>query len=297
MRAALVLVCAVLTGCLPTGVSSQSASNGVVSDCSPGVHEGTFAGMPVRVQVPKVAGDPGPLPAVVVLHGAGDDGRFVAKQTHFGKLGRAEGFVTVFPSAPNGEWQLNDKGVAQINDLASSLSCVDHRRIYLTGFSRGSAMTFRVACTGPKREFAAFGGVAFPDYMRRCNSVPPAAWIYFHGLKDGTVSYSDGYVRESGRVTPNARTSMRRWARHNGCGARPRITNIGSDVVLRSYSACRDRAAVDFYTITDGDHQWPFRSRPNAPLLGFGQSWASVGATEQMWKFFTSRSLPPKSGS
>ena len=264
----------------------------VTSNCTPGVHEGTFKGWPVRIQIPDTAVNAVRLPAVIVLHGGGDDGRFAAQQTQFGALGQTKGFISVFPSAPNGEWPLNDRGTRRINSLAASLSCADASRIYLTGFSRGSAMTFRVACTAEPRRFAAFGGVAFPDYFRRCRAAVPAPVIYFHGLKDATVSYTDGYRRASGRTTPGAQEAMRWWAQHNGCRKGPQDTDIGTDVVRSRFASCRKKAAVHFYTITDGDHQWPFRARPNAPLLSSGQSWASVGATEKTWQFFSARSLP-----
>lgn len=290
VRATLVIACAMTAACSQAGVSSTGQGPTVVTDCTPGIHEGSFGGQPVRIRVPRTQPNQGRLPAVIVLHGSGDDGPSVAHQTDFESLGRSEGFITVFPTAPNGQWPLNDQGVAHINDLAASLSCADPARIYLTGFSRGSAMTFRVACTSPTRRFAAFGGVAFPDYLRRCGSAPPTAWIYFHGLKDATVSYTDGYQRPD-RITPPARVAMRRWARHNGCAKQPVVTSIGADVVLRSYRACVKKSAIKFYTITDGDHQWPFQARPNAPLLDSGQSWAGVGATDQMWKFFARRSL------
>lgn len=301
MRAKSALLAIVaLAGCQSPGVSPASSppvetktavqsQTGALS-CDVGTRDLSVGSTKVRMHVPSAAQPPGGLPMVMVLHGSTDDGPVVQSQTQFDEVADAQGFVTLYPSAEDGDWPLSDAGVQQINDVASSVECADPSRIYLAGFSRGSAMAFRVACTQP-RLFAAFGGVAFADHIPGCSTSPPAPWIYFHGKKDQTVSYQDGVLRESGRRTPSAKSAMRWWGRHNGCQSGPTRRSIGSDTVLRVWTSCRRDADVHFYTLTKGDHQWPFAARPNAPMLQPGQSWAAVGATDEMWDFFSDRSL------
>ena len=105
------------------------------------------------------------------------------------------------------------------------------------------------------------------------------------------MSFQKGYRFSNGRQTLPASAAIRKWAAHNQCRTSARRA-IGDDTVLRSWRACRNRAGVDFYAIKSGDHQWPFKSVPNGPLLKSGQSWASVGATEVMWRFFRKHRLP-----
>ena len=270
--------------------ASAATTTSVLRDCAPGTHRGTFEGRPVRTHIPEAAG--ARPPAVVVLHGADDSGDYVADQTKMDGTGERDGFITVYPTQPSGLWTLTNTSAGYLNDLARNLACADTDRVYLAGFSRGSAMVFNVACAPGPRAYAAFGGVAFPDFRPRCRAAQPAPIVYLHGDADDTVSYSAGYRLSTGRQTLGARTVMRKWAGHNACRRGPDRTRIGNDVLLRSWSRCRKRAAVDFYTILDGGHQWPFRAIPDAPLLEPGQSWSAVGADEVMWDFFSSRTLP-----
>ena len=270
--------------------STPTETASVLRDCSPGTYSTQFEGLPVRVHIPQTA-EAGAVPAVVVLHGAGDDGEFVAGQTEMDTAGEANGFMTVYPTDPDGLWSLTKTGSAQLNRLADNLGCADPRRVYLSGFSRGSAMVFNVACAPGARSYAAFGGVAFPDFRPKCRRSRPAPIVYLHGTADQTVSFDSGYRLSTGRQAPAPKVAMRKWAKHNDCRSGPKRTRIGDDVLLRAWSTCAKRAAVHFYTIRGGGHQWPFKAIPDAPLLKPGQSWAAVGADEVMWRFFATRSL------
>jgi polyhydroxybutyrate depolymerase len=256
--------------------------------CSPGTYNATFRDHRVRVHIP--VGASGRLPAVILLHGAGDTGPFLQKQSGMDAVADRQSFITVYPTAPSGDWPLTASGTGFVNALADQLPCALRNRTYLTGFSRGSAMTFHVACSSQPRRFAAFGGVAFPDFGRRCRRAAPAPWIYFHGSKDMTINYRKGYYLPSGRQTPGARQAMRKWAKHNRCAAGPKVARYG-DVTLRTWRRCAAGADIRFYTIRDGDHQWPFKARPDAGWLTPGQSWAAVGASQAMWRFFSRHTL------
>mgnify|MGYP000022203270 CR=1 FL=1 len=290
--ALLVASCAAAPADVPTAqtTSSTTTAAAVLTDCDAGTHRGEFEGRPVRTHVPE--GTRGAAPVVVVLHGADDSGAVVARQTQMDRVGEREGFITVYPTEPSGLWSLTGKGAAYLNRLAGDLACADPDRVYLAGFSRGSAMVFTVACAPGPRAYAAFGGVAFPDFRRACREALPAPIVYLQGDADDVVSYSAGYRLSTGRQAPGAQVAMRKWARHNRCRKGPERTRIGDDVLLRAWSKCRTRAAVHFYTIKGGGHQWPFRAIPDAPLLAPGQSWAAVGADEVLWEFFSTRSLP-----
>lgn len=269
--------------------SAQISANTALRTCQPGTWDSTMSGLPVRVHIPR--GARMPLPAVIVLHGAGDTGPGVQKQSGMDTVADRNGFMTVYPTQPSGQWPLTEDGTRAINTLVDGLPCADPRRRYLTGFSRGSAMTFRVACSTQPRRFAAFGGVAFADYRSACGRSKPAAWVYLHGSNDQTVSYQQGFTLRSGRTTAPTRSAMRSWARHNNCRVGPQVRHVG-DTTLRRWTRCSGSARVDFYTIRGGDHQWPFEARPNAAQLAPGQSWASVGASKVMWRFFEKRRLP-----
>ena len=90
-------------------------------------------GLPVRIVVPKSATVP--APAVMVLHGGGEDGPKVQTQSEMdAKRGsRDSSPPTRVPLKASGT---TPGGVAQLNGIADSLNCVDGQRLYLAGFSR-----------------------------------------------------------------------------------------------------------------------------------------------------------------
>ena len=234
----------------------------------------------------------GRVPVVVVLHGADAKGRTIRAVSQFNDEARAEGFAVMYPNAPGGQWRMRSNAqIGAINSLPHALRCANRKRAYLTGFSMGSAMTFQVACSAQRRAFAAFGGVAYANYSKLCSGAPPAPWVYLHGTADQTVPFQGGDRMYPGHLMPPAPLSMKRWAGHNGCQRQFAARTIGSNAVFTRWSSCRERADVHFYALLGNDHQWPFKERPNAALLKPGQSWAGVGATDVMWRFFRTRSL------
>ena len=285
------LIAALAAGCSGGTTTGAESAGSVPTECAPGQTDAQVNGLPVRIVVPKSATVP--APAVMVLHGGGEDGPKVQTQSEMDAQGEESGFITVYPSSPEGKWNYSAEGVAQINGIADSLNCVDGQRLYLAGFSRGSLMTTEVACSSDPRRFAAFGGVSLTDYQSECDAAPAAPWVYLHGTKDSVVSYRRPHdIVGTDWSTLPPRQSMLRWAEHNQCATGPTVSRIGSNAVLRRWTDCQEQADVDFYTLVGGDHQWPFEERPNAPMLKYGQSWAGVGATEVMWAFFESRRLP-----
>ena len=145
-----------------TQTSVAATASASLADCQPGTRDLSFAEHPVRVHLPPTVD--AALPAVVVLHGAGDSGPSVQTQTAFDDEADRRGFMTVYPSAPSGQWALNRSGVSFLEDLAGALGCADPDRMYLAGFSRGSAMAFVVACLSQQPVYAAYGGVALADW-------------------------------------------------------------------------------------------------------------------------------------
>lgn len=261
-----------------------------VTDCRPGLKTVTIDGMRIRTYIPPGATST-ELPTVMLLHGADSTGQAIREVTQLDQTAEANGFMAVYPDAPGGSWSLTRAGAARLTTATTKLACTDANRIYLAGFSRGSAMAFNVACSASHEVFAAYGGVSMADFRKRCVDAAPAAIVYLHGTKDQTVGYFTGYRLAGGRQTPSSPQAMRAWARHNRCESPPALTRIGEDVLLKTWRRCTDNSAIEFFTVRGGDHQWPFASRPNAPLLEPGQSWASVGANEVMWDFFGRHSL------
>src|SRR5947209_13952862 len=120
------------------------------------------------VHSPPPAG--GPLPAVVMLHGAGGSGAWAEWETGWSAKADREGFLVVYPEAlpPRPDkaskfltnpQRWNDgslRGTAHptpdddafLRELLARLAAhpgIDASRVYVTGFSNGAGMAFRLA--------------------------------------------------------------------------------------------------------------------------------------------------------
>ena len=103
----------------------------------------------------------GRLPLVVVLHGAGGNGRRMAAGTGFSAEADRRGFVAVYPDGIDGGW--NDARAADgaddvafvramLDTLAGELR-TDPDRVYAAGISNGAMFTHRLACDLPGERY------------------------------------------------------------------------------------------------------------------------------------------------
>lgn len=241
-----------------------------------------------------------PLPLVMAFHGRGSNASQQLLLTSFDTSSDKNNFILVLPNAIKGQWDLPvipgraTSDTTLVSELSTALSqrlCVDKSRMYASGMSLGSAMTFALACA-PKQSFAAFGGVGASFYRPVCNAAPPAPIIYFHGTADPVVPYEGGKVAGSparsitARVTA-ANQNMADWANHNGCPPTPNVSDLG-DTTRTVWSGCKNNASVDFYRINGGGHTWPGANQLVADFTekSLGKTTQTVDATELMWSFF-----------
>src|SRR5438093_13438402 len=120
----------------------------------------------------------GSLPLVMMLHGAGGSADFAAEETGWSQLADSEGFAVVYPEGlaarrdktakfltnpqewndGSGRGRQDDVGflTAVIDDLGD---LIDPSRVYVTGFSNGAGMVFRLAAERTDR-LAAIAPVA-----------------------------------------------------------------------------------------------------------------------------------------
>ena len=101
----------------------------------------------------------GPSPLIIALHGIGGSGENFANSRLFEALAEREGFVTVYPTAIEGQWNygrplirpmpmaggetVDDVGfLRQLIDNLIERKIADPARIYVMGVSRGGMMAF-----------------------------------------------------------------------------------------------------------------------------------------------------------
>jgi polyhydroxybutyrate depolymerase len=211
-------------------------------------HEGTTR--PYALHVPDGYDGLVPTPLVVSLHGFGSNAARHAQASGLDPLSEMEGFVTLYPEGFAGSWNaggccgaatvagLDDVGyvIRAVRD-ASSMLCIDHERIYLTGTDNGGTMAWRMACEASE-VFAAVAVISgeLPDIL--CMPARPVSVIAFHAAFGGEIPWE------------SAEESFTTWASLSDCpGAPLRANSSGS--FCDSFEACSSGAGLSFCTVDD----------------------------------------------
>jgi polyhydroxybutyrate depolymerase len=227
----------------------------------------------------------------LTLHGRGSNAQEQLLLTGFEQMSEEGRFLVVAPNAVGGRWDVTGtRDVRFLEQVLAKVPCADPKRVYASGMSMGSAMTFALACA-PERRFAAFGGVALTAYEPVCDAAAPAPLIYFHGTADPIVPFEGGVPQGESVTLPPVPAAMRQWAAHNGC-TRSTVERT-KDVTAREWAECAENADVDYYRVRGGGHTWP-GTEPfiaNAIEQTLGRTTQTVDATRLMWTFFQNYSL------
>lgn len=291
-RILLVLLAGVLmAGCSST--AGDSATPTEVPPCDPGppgTREVQVGNRSFLLHVPTDFRNPSPV--VFTFHGRGSNAQQQLLLTGFEQVAQEGRFLVVAPEATNGRWDLTGGDSDYLQAVVDAVPCADSSRLYASGMSMGSGMTFVQACD-PQRRFAAFGGVALTGFQPQCQTAPPAPIIYFHGTKDQVVPFEGGPPDGEDVVLEPVPAVMREWARHNGC-TQTSTEKVGEDVTLREWTSCQAEADVEYYRVRGGGHTWPGAAEFIADAIesNLGKTTQSVDASRLMWEFFEGYTLP-----
>jgi len=152
-------------------------------------------------------------PLLVLLHGGGGTGKGVPRLTRggFEKLADRNGAILAYPEAVDKNWndyradksrksqRENIDDVAFLTAMADEISLkypVDPARVYASGISNGSMMSYTLACRASDR-FAAIAPVAgaMPENLAAaCSPSRPVPVLIISGTKDKLVHWEGGYV-------------------------------------------------------------------------------------------------------
>jgi polyhydroxybutyrate depolymerase len=300
------------------------------------VHSGGLT-RPVLVFIPPAAGAHAALPLVFDLHGSGGNGEQQARSTRLSDVGAKHGFVVAnptggvsFPAEPEKHYwnipgvPLFGAGATPANapddvqfisdtiDQISASTCIDARRVYVTGMSGGGRMSSLLGCKLSQR-FAAIAPVAglraglpskddpYRPQAESCRPQRPMPIVTFHGTDDQTNRYDgDGGPRWGYSIA----VALHRWVELDQCRDLPDSQKVAPHVTLLRYTQCAGGAEIWFYkTELPGDqgggHAWPGGAippamlAPNAPRgLRANIPGTEINASELMWQFFSRHVLP-----
>ena len=306
-----------LCGCHVSSVGAQETLT--IKSVSPGTHPFTIMVKGVErrylLHVPPTYTPAKKWPLVVMFHGGGGTAKFAMRETGWAEKADKEGFLAVFPEGTSPDatrparfrdnaqtWNDGSKrpnigavkrGVADVEFVAMMIadlmlrSSVDERRIYVTGFSNGASMAFRVA-----RELspliAAAAPVAGADWLDDKTPERPVPLLYITGTADPLNPIGGGEIRIGPKVfgtKPTIQEMIGKWVKMLGCSDETRVVYTKDGVTGIAYGLPGEAAKVMLFTIEAHGHHWP-GGKSALPESLTGRNTAKMKATDVIWEFF-----------
>jgi polyhydroxybutyrate depolymerase len=228
-----------------------------------------------------------PQALVVAYHGYSWSAAQMEHTSHLDSEGDKVGFVLALPQGVDdppswnaGVGAFGPTGDADdvqfTRDLLTYLSknyCVDMQRVYITGFSLGSGMAYRIACT-LTNQIAAVATVSGAYYSAGgCNATRALPVMEIHGFADPSAPY-DGWPERKMIGVPEY---LHLWQQIDQCSTNSRVILRTNEVTGTQWSQCAAHTEVVHYRIEHGVHSWP-----NPSVLD---------ADKIIWQFFQQFSL------
>jgi polyhydroxybutyrate depolymerase len=204
------------------------------------------------------------IPLVVALHGRPSSAEELRRTSALDATADANAFLLAYPDALDGSWNAleccdgaDDVGflTALVGELVRSWN-VDPDRVYVTGFSNGASMTYRLA-------------VEASDIVA---AIAPVSGGFYGGPADTDPGYRPrrpipvlSVVGDQDRYLNAFRAGRERWLRNLQCTPSEATPD-------RTSARCADGSEVVDYTVAGMDHRWPARE--------------DIDANALMWTFF-----------
>lgn len=258
-----------------------------------------------------------PRALVLALHGGGGDGRQMERYTRLNQTAAAHGFIVVYPSAVEGNWN-DGRGMefikaqkdnvddvkflrAVVDQIAGEVQ-VDRGRVFATGISNGGFMSHRLATEASDLVAAVapvVGGMA-PAMHEKFRPAHPVSILLIQGDADPLVPIAGGDVRafgkSRGKTVPIA-DALAKYVERNANPGEPAVTtqdakpDDGTTVELRKYADGPGGVKTHYCLVKQGGHTWPGRPL-YLPEAIIGKASQEFSASEWIWEFFSS--CPPR---
>lgn len=270
------------------------------------------------VHVPASYKPQTPSAVVIMLHGGGGTGRAALWETGWADKSDKEGFVAVFPNAmardparpshfsrnpqlwndgsdrfyPGQKAPDDVRFIAALLDDLSARFSVDEKRIFVTGFSNGASMSFRVGAELSQR-IAAIAPVAGALWFEVPAVRPPVSLCYITGTADPLNLIEGGVPKLAtgasdkvrAKPKPPVRDSILKWVRAIGCPAEPATTTDANGVRTETYASGKGGAEAVYIAVEGLGHTWA-GGRSILPEIMVGKTSNKINATDVIWGFF-----------
>ncbi|HEU4698853.1 MAG TPA: PHB depolymerase family esterase [Gemmatimonadales bacterium] len=297
-----------------------------IAPATPGTHPLTLAlGGTMRqalVHVPPGlagSGATAPVPLVCMLHGAGATAELALRNTGWAALADTERFIALFPEGTprhadrpptfrlnpqtwndgSGRGHVARRGIDDVGFVAALLDAVgrtlpvDPARVYVTGFSNGAGLAYRVGAELAGR-VAAVAAVAGHCWLESPRPARPVPLLAIYGAQDPLNPPAGGEIATPwghAEYHPPVARSVERWAAGIGCVADPVVVQDAADVRLVAWPRCPGGAEVLLCMVGDMGHVWPGGQRLLPERL-IGPASRRLDGTRFIWDFFRRHALP-----
>jgi len=266
-----------------------------------------------------------PAPLVIMLHGFGGTGLNAAKETGWSDKADKESFLVAYPEATRPDNSVpqsfrknpqawNDGSgrfhaarqdvddVAFLNEVIDAISekhAVDAQRIFVTGFSNGASMAFRVGSELSQR-IAAIAPVAGTCWAKKPEPSHPLSVCYITGSADSLNPIQGGYPKlaiggrdQGGQPKPPVQAFIDLWVKALDCPVTPHIDEASNGLHKTIYGPGREDSEILFITVEGLGHHWP-GGVGQAPNFLVGKPSNKLSATDAVWDFFKAHKARPK---
>lgn len=254
-----------------------------------------------RVVVPDGIRPDRPAPVILAFHGGGGTARHLARTTRLGEEGTKAGFIVVFPQGYRRTWNAGDccggAHAHEVDDVEFVLALLDHladaapvdrSRVYATGFSNGTKLTWLLGCEIADQLAAiapVAGAISIPPGQCRPARALPVLYMQGEADRFAPARGGESAARHAGAQRTMAET-LDIWVRRDHCRPRPVVILRSPGVRWHKYPGCSERTTVQAGLVAGLGHQWPGTPVPDAPQR-FGPPSDALSATEAVLRFFS----------
>ena len=257
-----------------------------------------------------------PVPLVVSLHGYRGPDQALAERENLSQLAweplvrvaSREGFIVAYPHAWLGKWNqfeglentaledgrtVDDVGfITRMVERLVDEGLADPARVYLTGFSDGAIMSYKLLCAAgaPFAAAAPAGGSMYQKHRDTCAAAVPIPLLVIAGTNDRSLPY-DGWIFPTGRELSIPET-MEHFRLLHGCTGQSsdllydRYGDDDSRVLEVVWTGCAVEHAVKLLRVEGGGHNAPsFRPLPEKWREWAGTHNRDIESAEEIWAF------------